>query len=45
MEAREGVVELEPLPALDELKEKYRRRIKADWDELEEKGEEFVTKR
>lgn len=43
--ARGRVVELEPLATLDEVKGKYRRRIKSDWDALEEKGEELVWKR
>ena len=40
-----GVVELEPLATLEELKGKYRHRIKSEWDVLEEKSEELVWKR
>ena len=43
--ARGDVVELEPLPSLDQLRGKYRDLIKEEWDELEEAGEEFVLKR
>ena len=39
------VVELEPLATLDELRGKFRHIIKSEWEELEEGGEEFVTKR
>jgi DNA-binding transcriptional regulator/RsmH inhibitor MraZ len=37
-------LELEPLPKAEELRGKYRKLIKADWEELEEQGEEFVSK-
>jgi len=40
-----GRVQLEPLVEVTELRGKYRARIKAEWVELEEKGEEYVTKR
>lgn len=43
--ARGDVVELEPLPSLDQLRGKYRDLIKEEWDELEEAGEDFVLKR
>jgi bifunctional DNA-binding transcriptional regulator/antitoxin component of YhaV-PrlF toxin-antitoxin module len=42
---RGKVVELEPLPSLDQLRGKYRDLIKEGWEELEEAGEEFVTRR
>ena len=38
-------VELEPLEGLEELRGKYRHRIKSDWDTLEEKSEDLVWKR
>lgn len=37
-----ALLELEPLPRPKELRGKYRRIIKSEWDQLEEKGEEFV---
>jgi bifunctional DNA-binding transcriptional regulator/antitoxin component of YhaV-PrlF toxin-antitoxin module len=43
--ARGGVVELEPLEKVEELRGKFRHVIKHDWEELEEMGEEFVAKR
>ena len=42
---RGNVVELEPLADLEALKGKYRRSIRSDWAELEEKGEDLVWKR
>ena len=42
---RGGVVELEPLATLAELKGKYRHLIKSDWEALEEKSEDLVWKR
>jgi AbrB family looped-hinge helix DNA binding protein len=38
-------LELEPLSTVEELKGKYRNIIKSDWERLEEKGEDFVSKR
>jgi bifunctional DNA-binding transcriptional regulator/antitoxin component of YhaV-PrlF toxin-antitoxin module len=38
-------LELHPLPSAQSVKGKYRSVIKSEWEELEEKGEEFVTKR
>ena len=37
-------LELEPLTEVSELKGKYKQIIKGDWEELEEKSEEFVSK-
>lgn len=37
-------LELEPLPSIEALKGKYRKLIKSEWDELEEKAEELVSK-
>jgi len=37
-------LELEPLTEVEELKGKYRDLIKKDWDDLEEKAEELVSK-
>ncbi len=37
-------VELEPLTAVEELRGKYRSLIKSEWDELEEKAEELISK-
>jgi len=42
---RGDVVELEPLATLEELRGKYRHRIKSDWEVLEEKSEDLVWKR
>jgi DNA-binding transcriptional regulator/RsmH inhibitor MraZ len=42
---RGRVVELEPLATFEELKGKYRHRIKSDWETLEAKSEELVWKR
>ncbi|MDE1854307.1 MAG: hypothetical protein KGI38_11260 [Thaumarchaeota archaeon] len=42
---RGDIVELEPLTRLEELKGKYRHRIKSDWEVLEEKSEDLVWKR
>ena len=42
---RGDVVELEPLATLEELKAKYRHRIKSEWDALEEKSEALAWKR
>jgi hypothetical protein len=39
-----GRLELEPLPRARDLRGKYRKLIKTDWEELEERGEEFVSK-
>jgi len=36
--------ELQPLPVVEELKGKYRSIIKSEWDQLEEKAEEIVSK-
>ncbi len=38
-------LELHPLPSVQSVKGKYKNVIKGEWEELEEKGEEFVTKR
>jgi bifunctional DNA-binding transcriptional regulator/antitoxin component of YhaV-PrlF toxin-antitoxin module len=35
---------LEPLASVQELKGKYRQIIRSEWSELEEKGEEYVSK-
>jgi bifunctional DNA-binding transcriptional regulator/antitoxin component of YhaV-PrlF toxin-antitoxin module len=43
--AREGVLELEPLVTVQELRGKYHRIIKAEWEDLEAKGEDYVAKR
>ena len=40
--AKQGHLELEPLPGVEGLKGKYRNLIRSDWDELEEKAEGFV---
>ncbi len=37
-------VELEPLTAVEELRGKYRSLIKSEWDELEEKAEDLISK-
>jgi bifunctional DNA-binding transcriptional regulator/antitoxin component of YhaV-PrlF toxin-antitoxin module len=37
-------LELEPLPELSDLRGKYKQIIKREWEELEERSEEFVTK-
>ncbi len=37
-------VELEPLKGVAELKGKYRHLIKSEWEELEERAEELVSK-
>jgi bifunctional DNA-binding transcriptional regulator/antitoxin component of YhaV-PrlF toxin-antitoxin module len=42
---RGNVVELEPLDRVESLRGKYRDVIRHDWEELEEMGEEYVTKR
>ncbi len=39
------VIQLEPLPPAEDLRGKFRHRIKSEWDELEEKGEQFVSQR
>ncbi len=39
---RSGKIELEPVENLGALKGKYRSMIRAEWDELEEKGEGLV---
>lgn len=36
-------LELEPLQDVDELYLKFADKIKSNWEELEEKGEEFVS--
>ncbi len=43
--ARGNVVELEPLAAVEQLRGKYRHLIKSEWNELEEKAEEYVKRR
>ena len=40
--AREDRIEIQPLVGVKELKGKYRDIITGEWDELEEKGAEFV---
>jgi bifunctional DNA-binding transcriptional regulator/antitoxin component of YhaV-PrlF toxin-antitoxin module len=35
---------LKPVAGIEELKGKYRTIIKSDWEELEERGEDFVEK-
>ncbi len=40
---RGETIELQPVASLRELKGKYRDVIKGDWEELEEKGEEFAA--
>ena len=42
---RGDIVELQPLATLEEIKGKYRHRIKSDWEVLEEKSEDLVWKR
>jgi bifunctional DNA-binding transcriptional regulator/antitoxin component of YhaV-PrlF toxin-antitoxin module len=37
-------LELEPLPELSELKDKYKKIINREWEELEERSEDFVAK-
>ena len=41
--AKEESIELRPVVGVEELKGKYRDLIGAEWEELEEKGEEFVA--
>lgn len=41
---KDGLLELEPLPSVKELKGKYRNVIRSEWEELEERAEEFVSK-
>jgi len=41
--AKDGKIELQPLAGVKELKGKYRRIIPAEWDELEEMGEAYVS--
>ncbi len=43
--ARGNVVELVPLATVEQLRGKYRRLIRTEWEELEEKGEELAAKR
>ena len=43
--AVEDHLELHPLPSAQSVKGKYKGIIKREWEELEEKAEEFVTKR
>ncbi len=43
--AKKNRLELEPLQDVDELYLKFANKIKSDWETLEEKGEEFVSKR
>ena len=40
-----NLLELEPLESLEDLRGKYRDRIRSDWDELEEKSEDLVWRR
>ena len=40
---KEDRLELQPLVSLKELKGKYKDTIRAEWDELEEKGEDLVS--
>lgn len=40
---KDGRLELEPLPNAKELKGKYRNIIRSEWEELEERAEEFVS--
>lgn len=35
-------IELEPLPAPEDLRGKYRKVIRREWEELEEMGEKYV---
>ena len=42
--ARKDHLELEPLQDVDELYLSFASVIKSDWEKLEEKGEEFVSK-
>lgn len=35
-------IELQPIAGIEGLRGKYRNAIKSEWEELEEKGEEFV---
>lgn len=37
-------IELQPVAGIEGLRGKYRNAIKSDWEELEEKAEEFVEK-
>lgn len=36
-------LELEPLEDVEELYRSFAKKIKSDWDSLEEKGEDFVS--
>ncbi len=40
----EDTLELRPLPSADEVRGKYKSVIKSDWDELEERTEELVSR-
>lgn len=42
--AVEDHLELHPLPSVQSLKGKYKGIIKSEWEELEEKAEELVSK-
>jgi len=42
--AVENHLELHPLPTLESVKGKYKGVIKTEWEELEEKAEDFVAK-
>jgi len=42
--AKRDHLELEPLEDVDELYLKFADKIKSDWETLEEKGEEFVSR-
>lgn len=43
--AAEDHLELHPLPSVQSVKGKYKTIIKGEWEALEKKAEEFVTKR
>lgn len=38
-----GVIKLIPLPDIESLRGKYRKLIKYDWNELENRAEKFVS--
>jgi bifunctional DNA-binding transcriptional regulator/antitoxin component of YhaV-PrlF toxin-antitoxin module len=44
MTPKKDRVELEPLEDVDDLYLKFAKKIKSDWETLEEKSEEFVSK-
>lgn len=44
MTPKKDRLELEPLEDVDDLYLKFARKIKSDWETLEEKSEEFVSK-